>query len=67
MNAVKQNGLALEFVEHQTYEICLAAVKQNGLALEFVEHQTYEICLAATGGDYPWKRFRQAGFYRRSK
>ena len=31
--AVKQNGLALEFVDCQTEEICLTAVAQNGLAL----------------------------------
>lgn len=49
--AVKQNGLALEYIkqENHTDEICLAAVKQNGLALEFVEElkQTHEIALAA--------------------
>ncbi|EGT3944791.1 TPA: DUF4116 domain-containing protein [Clostridioides difficile] len=41
--AVKQNGLALEFVKEQTEEICLIAVRQNGLALEFVKEQTQEV------------------------
>ena len=36
LEAVKQNGLALEYVNKQTPEICLAAVRQNGKALEFV-------------------------------
>jgi hypothetical protein len=44
--AVKQNGLALQFVKEQTEELCLAAVKQNGLALQFVKEQTEELCLA---------------------
>ena len=45
--AVKQNGLALEFVNNQTEEICIAAVINNGFALEFVKHQTEDICLVA--------------------
>lgn len=45
--AVRQNGLALLNVKHQTEEICLAAVKQNGFCLKYVKHQTPEICLAA--------------------
>jgi hypothetical protein len=47
LEAVRQNGNALENVEHQTEEICLEAVRQNGWALEFVENQTEEICLEA--------------------
>ena len=38
--AVKQNGLSLEFVKEQTPEICLESVKQNGLYLKFVKEQT---------------------------
>ena len=41
--AVTQDGWALEYVEEQTHEICLAAVQQNGYALEFVKDQTREI------------------------
>ncbi|KKP53292.1 MAG: hypothetical protein UR43_C0005G0001, partial [candidate division TM6 bacterium GW2011_GWF2_33_332] len=37
--AVKQNGYALKYVEHQTPELCLAAVNQYGYALQFVKHQ----------------------------
>ena len=45
--AVKQNGMALQFVKNQTNEICLSAVQQNGMALQFVKNQTNEICLSA--------------------
>ncbi len=42
MQAVQQNGDALEFVKEQTPEICLAAVNQNGRGLLFVkEHQKF--------------------------
>lgn len=44
---VQQNGLALQYVENQTPEICLAAVRKNGRALQHVKNQTPEICLAA--------------------
>lgn len=37
LEAVKQDGLALEYVKEQTPEICLESVKQNGLALEYVD------------------------------
>ena len=47
IRAVEKNGLALQYLQQQTPEICLAAVKQNGLTLYLVEHQTSEICLAA--------------------
>ena len=47
LEAVKQNGYALEYVKEQTPEICLEAVKQNGLALEDVKEQTIDICLQA--------------------
>jgi hypothetical protein len=39
--------LALQYVNDQTPEICLAAVTRDGWALQFVEVQTPEICLAA--------------------
>lgn len=47
LEAVKKNGLSLQYVENQTDEICLAAVTENGWALQFVKDQTPEICLAA--------------------
>ena len=39
----------MQFADHQTPEICLAAVKQNGLALQYViiSKRTPEVCLAA--------------------
>ena len=36
MEAVKQNGLALQFVKEQTPELCLEAVKQNELARKYI-------------------------------
>jgi len=47
LEAVKQNGNALQFVAEQTEEICLEAVKQEGYVLRYVAEQTEEICLAA--------------------
>ena len=40
LQAVKQNGYALQWVKEQTPEICLEAVKQYGQALEYVKEQT---------------------------
>jgi hypothetical protein len=45
--AVKQNGLALQYVLKQTPEICLTAVKQNGLAVQYVNKLNSEICKSA--------------------
>jgi hypothetical protein len=47
LEAVKQDGKALQYVKKQTEEICLEAVKQNGRALQYVKKQTEEICLEA--------------------
>ena len=47
LEAVKENGLALEYVQNQTPEICMEAVKQNGWALQFVKNQTPELCMTA--------------------
>jgi hypothetical protein len=33
--AVQQNGLALQYINNKTPELCLAAVQQNGLALQY--------------------------------
>jgi hypothetical protein len=51
LEAVKQNGHALQFVQIQTPEICLEAVKQDGYALQVVNIQTPEICLEAVRED----------------
>ena len=51
LNAVTRNGYALQYVQHQTPEICLAAVTQLGDALMYVRKQTPEICLAAVTQD----------------
>ena len=39
---MKQNGYALQYVEEQTPEICLAAVKQNGYSLRYVNPKIFE-------------------------
>ena len=40
LEAVKADGFALKYVEHQTPELCLEAVKEFGMALQFVKEQT---------------------------
>ena len=40
LEAVKQYGWALKYVNTQTPEICLEAVKQNGYGLAYVNNQT---------------------------
>jgi hypothetical protein len=47
MAAVRQNGYALEYVNEQTEEICIAAVRQNGYALEYAKIQNELMCLEA--------------------
>lgn len=47
LEAVKQDGYALQYVKNQTPEICIEAVKQDGYALRFVNNQTPEICIEA--------------------
>lgn len=44
LEAVKQNGYALQYVSEQTRELCLEAVKQDGIALQYVnpEHLAVE-------------------------
>src|SRR5690606_29643648 len=48
---VQHNGVALEHVEEQTHELCLAAVQQDGRALQFVKEQTHDLCLVAVQQD----------------
>ena len=47
LEAVKQSGYALKYIQTQTEAICLEAVKQNGEVLQFVQTQTEAICLEA--------------------
>ena len=44
LEAVKQNGYALIYVENQTDEIFLEAVRQDENALQYVATQTEKIC-----------------------
>ncbi len=47
MKLVKHNGLALQLVDEQTPEICMAAVQNCPSAIRYVKNQTPEICMAA--------------------
>lgn len=51
LDAVKRNGLELEFVKEQTPEVCLEAVKEDWQALQFVKNQTPDLCLIAIRED----------------
>ena len=44
MKAVQVNGLVLQFIKNQTFELCYEAIRQDILALEFVQKQTYQLC-----------------------
>ena len=41
MEAVKQNGCALQYVQTQTEAICMEAVKQDGYALQYVQKDIF--------------------------
>jgi len=47
LEIVDEDGLELEFIENQTFNICRAAIHQNGKALQFVKKQTSELCIEA--------------------
>ena len=47
LNSDSTTSYALEYVDRQTPEICLAAVKKHGYVLEYVKEQTPELCLEA--------------------
>ena len=36
LERVKRDGMELQFIEHQTPEICLAAIKQNPESKQYV-------------------------------
>ena len=47
LTAVKDNGLAFEFISVQTTELCMAVVYQDRWVLKFVREQTPDICMVA--------------------
>ncbi len=48
---LQRNGLELQYVEHQTEELCLIAVKNKGTSLRFVKNKTLELCQEAVSND----------------
>lgn len=38
MLAVRKNGMALQFIENKTPELCLEPVKQDGKALLYIKN-----------------------------
>ena len=51
LEAVKQNGFALEFVEKQTEEICLEAIRRNEEAVKYVNPDIITRALVALLSD----------------
>jgi hypothetical protein len=47
IEAVKQIGSMLQFIDSQTLEVCETAVQQDPLALEFTQFQTESMCIDA--------------------
>lgn len=47
LDAVHQNGLAIQHSVYQPEEYCLEAVRQNGIAIHWIRKQTPELCLEA--------------------
>ena len=45
LEAVIQNGLALQYVKNQNETICLEAIKENGNALKYVKEHNETICI----------------------
>ena len=41
LEAVKQDGYALQYVKDQTKDICLEAVKRNSNALQFIDKSVF--------------------------
>ena len=52
LEAVKQDGYALQFVKNQNEKICLEAVKQDGYALQFVENYYQSVADITNEEDY---------------
>ena len=51
LEAVIEEGSALQFVKNQDKDICLEAVKKYGTALRYVKNQDKDICLEAVRED----------------
>lgn len=51
LNAVKQDGKLIRFIDEQTPELCLLAVMHDPHAIEFIKNQTRELCLLAVRKD----------------
>ena len=47
LEAVRNNGCALAYIQNPTEEMCLEAVRNNGYALQYINNQTEEMCLEA--------------------
>lgn len=47
LSLVQKNAAALEYIERQTPEMCIAAVEQDPMSLYYVKNKTPEIALAA--------------------
>jgi hypothetical protein len=54
IEAVRNDGCLLQYVNNQTHNICIEAIKNNERAFRYVHDITYEICLeAAKAMDLP--------------
>jgi hypothetical protein len=51
LEAVKQNGHFLEYIEKQTPELCRLAIQQDSVCIAYVKEQTPELCLEAVKDD----------------
>ena len=51
IEAVKNDGYALQYVKDQSETICIEAVKSNGYALRYVKDQSETICIEAVKND----------------
>lgn len=45
--AIMKNPYLLEYVDDQTYDLCLFAIKLDGKAIKYVKNQTKELCMLA--------------------
>lgn len=51
LEAVKQNGYALQYVENQTTELCSEAVKEEAGAIRYIKSLTPELKMALYGAN----------------
>lgn len=52
VDLIRANPHALQYVRHQTPELCLAAILADTSALQYVHHQTQDLCLQALKIDW---------------